>query len=297
MSKTEATHILTTSEECIDRYAASLREKVGPFVDLHFSLQETLQIQKKSLLADLILYPLNALWSIPFLTIKKSLEVCEKIGWNKFNPVLEWLPSGIRTKYQKEIEQLICSQFFEPQALLTDLHNSLALKSTLSSEAVLSLEYQIETLIESEVKNYSASQAMISDLFGSVLTLLAGRIFFHDGGLGITDLGHRIAKKMAHDNASSNFIFGKKLGSAFYNVFPTEPTRMQVFFSTFAIGLLLTIFSVLAGTFSDPVKKALGFHQNKLNAMINHIEEKLYLTLRKEFKKSLSAAGDIKKSS
>jgi len=294
MSKNNFSHLLVASEECVDRYVTTLRAQVGPFADRHFSLQETLQIQQKSILADLVLYPLNALWSIPFLTFKKSLEAFEKVGWTKANFILEWLPSGIRTRYQKEIESMILNEFIQPSLLLTEIRNNPALKSALGSEAILNLEYQIESLIEQEVKNYSSSQAVVSDLFGSLLTLFVGRFFFHNGGLGILDLGDQIARKMAHDNAASNFFFGKKLGSAFYNVFPAEPTRGQVFLATFAVGFFLTVFSILAGTLSDPLRKKLGLHHNKLNGMVNHIEEKLYLIFRKELKKSVNHSPEKK---
>ena len=100
-------------------------------------------------------------------------------------------------------------------------------------------------------------------------------------------MGNRLARKMAHDKAASGFVFGEKLGSTFYNVFPPEPTRAQVYLATFGVGILLTAFSVFAAVMSDPLRKNLGLHKKKLNELIENLEERLFLQIKKEVKTSL----------
>lgn len=276
MSKNEFADISAPPDQWVDLYTENLRNNVASFVERHFSIQETLRIQARFILSDLLLYPLNALWALPYLTIKKSLETCEKMGWTKVNSALELIPGGIRTGYQKATEQMILDDFLKPKSL----------KASLDEESLSKLEMQIDSIIKSELRAYSSSQAMISDLIGSGLTLLAGRYFFHNGSLNILDLGNRVARKMAHDKAVSHFFLGKKLGSTFYHIFPAAPTRTEIYLATLAIGFLLMFFSILANTMSDPIKKKLNLHQNKLYQMIDHIEEKMYLAVRKELKKS-----------
>jgi hypothetical protein len=69
-----ATAILAL-EECIEQYIAECRRRVDGFVERHFSLQETIALQKRSLVSDLLCHPINALWSIPSLFLKKLIEV------------------------------------------------------------------------------------------------------------------------------------------------------------------------------------------------------------------------------
>lgn len=95
--------ISITLEECIEKYIQERRSRVGSFVASHFSLQETIHIQKKFFFVDLLLNPLNAAWSFPYLFTKKIVESVDKLGWDKLNPLFTLLPSGIKTRYQKEI--------------------------------------------------------------------------------------------------------------------------------------------------------------------------------------------------
>lgn len=148
-------------------------------------------------------------------------------------------------------------------------------------------EKHIEAEIRKEVEKYSSSQTMITDLSGSVMTLLIGWYFFGDKTLGVFGIGDRIARKMAHDKAASGFVFGEQLGSVFYNTFPPEPTKTQVYLITIGVGVLLTAFSLLAAVMSDPLRKHLELHKRNLNNLIESLEEKLFLQIKKEIKRSL----------
>lgn len=279
--------VLGALDECIEKYTEDRKSRVDDFIDRHFSVQETLEIQKKTFHIDLVFNPLNALWSIPYLTLKKSVETLDKLGWAKLTPVMDKIPSGIKTGYQKEIEKLIATELLDYNALVAELRQHPGLNKLITTSELRLNEFKIKAQISKEIDKYSSSQSMITDLSGSVMALLMGWYFFGDRTLGVLGMGNRIARKMAHDKAASGFVFGEKLGSTFYNVFPPEPTRAQVYLATFGIGILLTGFSVFAAVMSDPLRKNLGLHKKKLNELIENLEEKLFLQIKKEVKTSL----------
>ncbi|WII71397.1 hypothetical protein QJS83_13085 [Bdellovibrio sp. 22V] len=278
-------------DECISQYCDERRQAVDTFIERHFSLQESIDLQKKHFLADLLLNPLNALWSIPYLTLKKLIETSDKMGWTKPTPFLEKIPSGFKTRYQKEIENLIYRELLDADkegALWRKLNDSPALQGYLDRN-----EFMVRDLIQLEVRKeiekYSSSQTMISDLASSLATLGTGWIFFGDKSLSIGGLGDRIARKFARDKAASNFFLGEKLGKSFYGFFPPQPSRKDIYIATFIVGLGLTVVSLIVTTMSDPLRKRLGLHRKKLLSMIDGLEERLFLQLKKEIK-SVKAA-------
>lgn len=114
-----ATTILAL-EECIEQYIADCRGRVDGFVDGHFSLQETVALQKQSLMSDLLCYPVNALWAIPSLFVKKLIEVPVKLGWRSGSDLIGLLPGGLKTRYQKEVERLIAIELLEWHCTMGD---------------------------------------------------------------------------------------------------------------------------------------------------------------------------------
>jgi hypothetical protein len=286
--------IINAFDECIEKYIEDRRKRIDGFTDKHFSIQETLTLQKRYILADLFLNPLNSLWAIPYLSIKKVVETLDKLGWTRFTALLDRLPSSIKTRYQKEIEQLIAKellgleglepQHFSKNILIEDLKKHPVLGKLIASETMDLGELPIDLEFKKQLEKYSSSQAMISDLAGSLMTLFAGWLFFGDKSLGIFGLGNRIARKMARDRASSKFFLGDGLGSVFYRAFPPTPSGSQVFIATLIVGVLLTTLSLFASVMSDPLRKRLGLHKRKLNSMLDELEEGLFLQVKKAIK-------------
>lgn len=278
--------VLGALDQCIEKYTEDRKKRVDDFIDRHFSIKETIEIQKKSLPLDLLYNPINALWSIPYLTLKKSIETLDKLGWGKFTNALDRVPSGAKTGYQKEVEKMIATELLDYNALVLELRNNPTLNKMIMKNELVLNEKQIKAEFNKEIDKYSASQTLITDLSGSVLTLLMGWYYFGDKTLGVFGIGNRFARKMAHDKAASGFVFGEKLGSAFYKAFPPEPTNTQVYLATFGVGVLLTALSLLIAVMSDPLRKQLGLHKKNLNSLIENLEEKLFLQLKKEIKAS-----------
>lgn len=287
MAQQKLAPILGALDECIETYTTERKKYVDEFINQHFSLAETFEIQKKYIPLDFLLTPVNALWSIPYLSLKKSIETADKMGWTRLSPFMDKVPSGFKTGYQKSVEKLLLEELIKPELLLKRLHDHPVIGPQLASHQVHLNDVQIRKEMIKEIEKHTSGQAMISDLCSSLLALLAGWIYFGDKNLGVLDLGSRIAKKMAREKAASGFFLGEKLGHTFYGYFPPAPTKTQVVLATVAVGCVLTVISVLVSAMSDPLRKKLGLHRKKLTVLVENLEEKLFLQIKKEIKTSL----------
>jgi hypothetical protein len=294
MEKTELAQSMMALEECINRYTERCRSRVNAFSEQHFSLKETIGIQKKHFLSDILLNPINSLWAIPYLTLKKVFETLDKMGWGHLTSFFDRVPSNLKTRYQKDIEWIIATELLEwpydngvqhseKHGLWEEFENDPAIRKLIAS-GKLSRDHLLSVDLKAELNKFSASRALVGDLAGSAGSLAMGWIFFNDRNLGVGGLGDRIARKMAHDNASSHFLFGKKMGATFYNLFPPQPTKGQIIIATVAVGLLLTAFSLVTSVLSDPVRKNLGLQKRKMDSLIDDLEKILILDLRKKVK-------------
>lgn len=295
MNDLQTASAILALEECIEQYVADCRARVDGFVEGHFSLQETVALQKQSLMSDLICYPVNALWAIPSLFLKKVIEVPVKLGWRSGTDLIGLLPGGMKTRYQKEVERLIAVELLEwpctmgarrasANGLIDRIRKHKQLGPLLASD-VLSDEAMREfSDVPRLIADHSSSRALVLDTAATVLTLAAGWLFFGDHSLGIAGIGDQIARKRAKDRAASTFILGSSLGSAFYSVFPPKPSFWQVVGATLLVGLFVTAMSLLVGLLSDPCLKRAGLQHARLHQLIDAVEDCLHRQLRTRLK-------------
>ncbi len=281
-------------EEGIEWYIAERRSRIDHFVERHFSLASTFVLRKRSFSTDLLCYPVNTLWSVPYLTVKKIGEAFDKLGWRLGADVLSCVPSGIKTAYHREIESMIRKEVLDWSAhggrhAIADNPFVAILERDPRVAPLLALPEvtrQLETAfsdIDALVQCYSSSRSLISDMASSLLTFGLGFVLFGDHSLGIQGMGERIASKRARDKAVSSFAFGSTLGSAFYSIFPPKPSMWEVVAATTALGFLLTLSGIVIGMVYDPLLKRFGWHDRELHALLDSVEDRLYL-LRKRLK-------------
>ncbi len=289
--------ILLALEDCIERYVAERRSRIEPFVDRQFSLEHTIALQKRSLLSDLLCYPINTLWAIPYMFVKKTGESLGKLGWTTAHRLLSLVPSGMKRRYHKEIEASIRSEILEwPIGWRSEAENRHALLQVLKNDErvsplLTSLEFtsqldQAVADINRLIESYGANRTLASDLAGSFLTLTTGWLMFGDHSLGIEGIGERLASKRAKERAASSFFLGSGLGSMFYSVFPPKPSFWEIVLATAAVGLLLMLCGMIIGVFADPILKRLGLHHRQLHALVDDIEDRLH-RLRRQVKPTI----------
>ncbi|MDP1768323.1 MAG: hypothetical protein Q8L74_05885 [Nitrospirota bacterium] len=298
MNHQQTASTILALEECIEQYIADCRGRVDGFVAGHFSLQETIALQKQSFASDLLCHPVNALWAIPSLFLKKLTEIPVKLGWRSGADLIALLPTGIKTRYQIEIERLIATELLEwhgPRNDRTALPNGLRehivqhqqLAPLLASGALPDAALKDLSEIPRLIAEHAASRALVFDATATILTLATGWFFFGNHSLGISGIGDQIARNRAKDRAASTFMFGSSLGSAFYSLFPPKPSFWQVVGATLTVGLFVTAMSLLVGMLSDPWLKQMGFQHTQLHMLIDAVEDHLHRQLRKQLKPAL----------
>jgi hypothetical protein len=252
---------VSDADRGIEAYIERCRARIPSFVDANFSLEQTWKLQRPTLWFDLACAPVNAAWALPHLAIHKAAEMAEKVGYPRPARWAKHLPPGIKTGYQRKIEQRIGKDLLEwdrdePRArTLTDL-----------------------------LHQFSAGRAIVSDLFGTLLTLATSWLILGTTSLSLNNIAHGFARKSAHDRAASRFFLGKKAGSAFYNVFPPAVHESTVWTILVVLGIALAIGGMAATIVSDPIRKRLGFHQHRLNVLVDDMERELIVLSHKRMR-------------
>ncbi|MGE3154769.1 MAG: DUF6635 family protein [Nitrospiraceae bacterium] len=294
--------VIGAIEEAVEEYCESCRRRVEPFVERQFSLGAVVARQRASLFADLLCYPLNALWAVPYLAARKAIESLDKVGWSVCTPLFERVPSGLKTRYQRETERLIYQELLQwPYDMDSRQDGTHAFAEALNARPSLQpLAQAIRTSptadgVHREVRRlvdgYSSARALVSDLAGSVGTVVVGWMLFKDRTLGLLGIGERLARERARDTAVSQFVFGKSLGATWYRLFPPEPSASDVAMATVLIGAMITALCLVAGVGSDPLGKAVGLQKGKLHSLINDLEHRLRATLIRTLKETGQGPG------
>jgi len=210
------------------------------------------KIQTRFIAFDLVLGLINALWAIPHASIKKALEVAEKLGWETAGKVLlPKLPATFRTGFQREIETKILEQIFE----------------------IDSLPPIEQKRVREAVADYSTKQNGFVDIAVAGCVLLVGHFVFGDRSLDIFGIGRRIASGWARDRAESHFFLGKSLGHAFYQIAPPpEATTSQIVGATAIALLSLAVLNVVFNVTAWPLQQKLGLRQKQLNQLIESLD-------------------------
>jgi hypothetical protein len=295
MNGLQTTTVILALEECIEQYIADCRNRVDGFVERHFSLQETIALQKQSLVSDLLCHPVNALWAIPYFFVKKLIEVPVKLGWRSGTDLITLVPAGLKTRYQREIEQLIAIELLDwpctrgdrlasPRGLIEYVKRHKQVGPLLEAGAISDEVLRELSDVSRLIAEHSAGRIVVLDTAATVLTLAVGWLFFGDHSLGISGIGSLIARNRAKEEAASTFMFGSSLGSAFYSVFPPNPSFWQVTGATLIVGLSVTAMSLLVGLLSDPCLKRMGFQHTRLDVLIDAVEDCLHRQVRKRLK-------------
>ena len=260
-------HAVSHVDNSIETYIERCRKRIPSFVNDNFSLKQTWNLQRPTLWFDLACAPINSAWALPHLAIHKAAETAERVGYPQLARWAKRLPPGIKTGYQRQIEQRICRDLLEWDREQSD---------RAPDRTLLDLLHQ-----------FSSGRAIVSDIFGTVLTLAMSWTIMGSTSLSLMNIAHGIARKGAHDRAASRFFLGKKVGSAFYNVFPPAIHESTIWTILFFLGAGLAVGGMACTIFSDPIRKFLGFHRHRLDVLLDEMERELIVLSHKRIRQKL----------
>lgn len=281
-------------DRCIAAYADRCRERVPAFVARHFTLNSTWATQRQTLWNDLVLGPINSLWAIPYLTLKRICNGLDVLGVPGARDFLRQVPSGVRTGYQRAIESAIASEVLEwnpdaddiqfPAGLLDEWRRHPDLARTVGPHGVAAAP-SLHALLD----GFSAGRALVADLSGGALTLGCGWLLFDSASLGVVDLASRLARANARQRAARGFFLGRRAGGAFYTVFQPGASLGDTVLALTAIALGLAAGTLACAVLLEPLRRMLGLHERRLYALIDGLERELTLIAHRQLMPRLSA--------
>jgi hypothetical protein len=100
-------------EHAIDRYIAARHERVGWFVDRHFSLIGSLRLHRRALGLDLVRAPANVVLMLPYLTMQLGGAALRRLGARKLARQLRSRTLFLDTDVARELTWRLHSEVLE----------------------------------------------------------------------------------------------------------------------------------------------------------------------------------------
>lgn len=287
-----ASHI----DRAVAAYADACRARIPAFIVSHFSLRQTWALQRPTLAQDLLLGPINALWSIPYLTTSRICRGLDVLGVRTAARLLTLIPPGVKTGYQRRIESVIARSLLDwgdeapgqglPRGLVQllethpELGGSDALRRAIAKDA-----------LQSVFDQFLSARALVTDVAGAVLTLGLGWFLFDTPSLGLMGISDRLARRNARNRAASRFFLGDRAGSVFYRVFRPQANWFETVAILAVLAFVIGAISTSCSVLFEPVRKRFGLHERRLHSLVDSIERELLVVAHRQIKPALIAGG------
>jgi hypothetical protein len=298
LTDSEIGHAVAHLDRSIATYVERCRNKIPSFVESNFTLEQSWRLQRPTLWFDLACAPLNSAWALPHLALHKATESLERVGYPRLAQWAKVLPPGIKTGYQRQIERLICTDLLEwdrerspaalPQGFLRELEAVPALRNAIERPEFQESSSTCARALVELLRQFSSGRALVSDLSGAALTLALSWWILGSTSLSLSGIAQGVAQKSAHERAASRFFLGKKLGSRFYSVFQPNVHESTIWTILILLGVGLTLGAMACTILSDPLRKVLGFHRNRLEALVSQVEKELIVFSHKRMQEQLA---------
>ena len=125
------------------------------------------------------------------------------------------------------------------------------------------------------MQGYLGSRAAAADITASLFAAGAGFVASQKFTPGAAALSGVLAGSIAHSTAVAGFWAGPWLGGLYYGLVSVNASPL-LYAGVFA-GMLapLAILTAFAGVVADPVQRALGLHERRLNKLLDGFEANL----------------------
>jgi hypothetical protein len=285
---------VTAVEAGARRYFADRRARIKPFIDAHFSLPGTLALHRSALGWDIARAPANLSLSVPQLAMLLGAKAAHRLGAARAETLLH-RSILLETSVSREIEWLLHTELLElpiAQKKRQSRHDALA-------EAILG-EPMVAELVEDALRDvtvpggrhgddpefrerlrhalteFGVARNAAAEITTQLLNLGAGAVALNKLTPGAIALGPALAGVMAQQAAVSAFPLGAWLGGAWYGLFPVAPAIGLILTTTGILMLASASLAAFAGVISDPIQRAAGLHQRRLEKMVDALERQFF---------------------
>lgn len=263
------------------RYIASRRERIGPFVDRHFTFAGSLALHRRAFGWDLLRAPANLFLAGPALIVSLAGLAAQKAGaWRS----AAWLARRrilLKTDVSQEIEWLITTELLE----LPCQRRGRASYYDAIAEAILADQRAVGLLagedtgsrgrLAAAIENYVGSRTAAAEIATGFAAAGVGALAVKQATPGLMTLSSALAGMIAQQAAIAGFPLGATLGGLWYGLFPATagPGLLAATMgAVFVAGSLLAAFS---GIVMDPLQHCLGLHRRRLSRLLDALEGSL----------------------
>lgn len=287
-------------QQALHRYLEGRKQDMATRWTEIVHIQNCRRIQQRHFLKDLVLNPINTLWAIPYLTVRKFIEGAEKIGIDLPDNLISMIPKSFKTGFQAEMEREIQTKVFglpgpeSDSALEKEIESDPLLTSAIPRYERQLLIDDAETDIRKAVADFCGVHNGFTDLAASLGVVWVARKFFHDGSLDVFGIGKKMAAGWAREDAVSGFFLGRSAGNFYYDLAGApKPSSKQMFLGTAISMFLLALFSTLVNVMSYPVQSQLGFKRKQIDRLLRNVEDRVLLRFTKASRKYDAKPGAI----
>jgi hypothetical protein len=185
-------------EDGMRRYFATRRERVGAFVDRHFSLPGTLALHRAALGWDILRAPLNLVLAGPQFGLRAAGRIARLVGATRLAGLLERRDILLHTRVAREIEWLVATELLElpwrqdervttrdaiAETILSAPRLTEALRPVLAAIGERANEPEFRQKLRETLAHYAGARGAASEITTSLLTLGAGFDLESDYGI------------------------------------------------------------------------------------------------------------------
>ena len=281
---------VTAVEAGARRYFADRRTRIKPFIDAHFSLPGTLALHRAALGWDIPKAPLNLSLAAPQLAMQIGAMAAGRLGAKRAQTFLK-RSILLETSVSREIEWLVHTELLElpiVQKKRQSQHDALSeaiLGEPIVAEAVEGALREIgrhgddpafRERLRHAMTEYGITRNAAAEITTGLLNLGAGALTLNKLTPGAVSLGPTLAAVLSQQAAVNAFPLGGWLGGVWYGMFPVAPGLGLVMTTTGGLMLASATFAAFAGVISDPIQRATGLHQRRLEKMVDALERQFF---------------------
>lgn len=128
-----------------------------------------------------------------------------------------------------------------------------------------------EAAVTQAVRDYTSVRNAIAEITTTCVVLICGYLIFRSATPGVISMAGPVAQMQAHDRAVDGFWAGQTLGSAYYSVFSTDLSTVQVVLTGVVLAMLASVVTTFAGVVADPVQVLTGTHRRRLARILDRL--------------------------
>ena len=279
----------------IERYVASRRAAIAPFIDKNFSFGGSLTLHRHALGWDIARAPANMLLALPQLAASGGASLSRKAGWDRTAAALGRSNLIFTTDVARELEWRLFSELLElpysqelprggkrvhdgdalAQSILSDPRLEAPLTAMLQAIGRRGDDPAFRSWLTDSLTTYTNTRVAAGDLANAVVSAGVGALLLKKWTPGALTLGPAVASLVTQKIAVTSFPLGAGLGGFWYGAFPAGASSLVTLGVTSGFLALGAASAAFVGVVTDPVQRRLGLHARRLDRLVSELAAEL----------------------